>query len=236
MSSDTLLVDGVAWHIEPVRHSSARRITLRLDEWSPVVHLTLPSRAALRPALAWAREQGPAVRRLAARRPVARPFRDGALVPLEGRERPIVHEPGRRRTDLGTAADGAIRVGGEETELANRVTRALKARAKVVLMNETRTLADAHGLALAAVSVGDPASRWGSCSSTARIRYSWRLILMPPEVRAAIVAHEVTHLIHPNHGPMFHVEHERLLGRAPVVETAWLKANGRAIQGFGRGA
>ncbi len=49
------------------------------------------------------------------------------------------------------------------------------------------------------------------------------------------MAHEAAHLIHLHHGPMFHVEHERLLGRAPIMETAWLKAHGRAIQGIGRG-
>ena len=232
MSCDTLLVDGVAWRIEPVRHPTARRVTLRLDEWSPVIRLTLPKRAALRPAIAWAREQGPAVRRLAARRPAARPFREGALVPLEGIEIPIVREPDRRRVAL----DGAIRVGGEASELSNRVGRALKARAKAVLTAETRALAAAHGLTLAAVSIGDASGRWGSCSTAGRIRYSWRLILMPPEVRQAIVAHEAAHLIHLDHGPMFHVEHERLLGRTARAETAWLKAHGRVIQGVGRGS
>jgi hypothetical protein len=39
-------------------------------------------------------------------------------------------------------------------------------------------------------AVGDPRSRWGSCSSARAIRYSWRLIMAPDFVRRATVAHE----------------------------------------------
>ena len=52
----------------------------------------------------------------------------------------------------------------------------------------------------ASVSVGDAGSRWGSCSSQGRIRLSWRLILAPPAVRRYVVAHEVAHLVHLDHG------------------------------------
>ena len=77
-----------------------------------------------------------------------------------------------------------------------------------------------------------PARR--SCTSSGDIAYSWRLILMPPGVREATVAHEVAHRLHMHHGPEFHDAVKRLLGRDPKTERAWLKAHGSAMQRVGR--
>ncbi len=232
MRSEALSVDGVAWRIDVVRHPTARRVTLRLVDWEPAVRLTLPRRAPLRPALAWARGQGPAVRRLAAARPIARPFRDGAALPLEGREVAIRHDPAAR----GVALDDPVRVGGRVDELSHRLHRALKAEARRRLTAETLAMAERHGLAVTSVGIGDPSGRWGSCSAAGGVRYSWRLILMPASVRRAIVAHELAHRTHLDHSPAFHREAERLLGGPHGPARAWLRAHGRALHGVGREA
>jgi predicted metal-dependent hydrolase len=47
--------------------------------------------------------------------------------------------------------------------------------------------------------------RWGSCtSSTGEIRLSHRLQRVPGWVLDAVVVHELTHLVHPDHSPRFH--------------------------------
>ena len=76
-------------------------------------------------------------------------------------------------------------------------------------------------------------ARWGSCSGDGAIAYSWRLILMPPEVRRAIVAHEVAHLVHLNHSPSFHALAAEL---DPGHDAArrWLKRHGPAAHWVGR--
>ncbi|WP_294296983.1 M48 family metallopeptidase, partial [uncultured Sphingomonas sp.] len=91
------------------------------------------------------------------------------------------------------------------------------------------------GVTVSAVGVGDTRSRWGSCASTGAIRYSWRLILAPPAVRRATVAHEVAHRVHMNHSPAFHALVADLYGRDPTPERRWLKTNGAALHWFGRG-
>jgi predicted metal-dependent hydrolase len=84
------------------------------------------------------------------------------------------------------------------------------------------------------VSIGDPRARWGSCSASGDIRYSWRLILAPKEVREATVAHEVAHRLHMDHSPAFHAAVVKLLGRDPAPENRWLRAHGAALYWLGR--
>jgi predicted metal-dependent hydrolase len=86
---------------------------------------------------------------------------------------------------------------------------------------------------VARVGVGDPLSRWGSCSSSGGIRYSWRLILAPDWVRRATVAHEVAHRVHMNHSPAFHALVADLLGADPKPARSWLRSNGPLLHRIG---
>jgi len=58
--------------------------------------------------------------------------------------------------------------------------------------------------------LASPNGRWGSCSSDGRIMLNWRLIHFPADVVDYVVAHEVAHLRHMNHGPDFWREVGRL--------------------------
>jgi predicted metal-dependent hydrolase len=89
-------------------------------------------------------------------------------------------------------------------------------------------------VAVTAVQVGDPRSRWGSCSYSGTIRYSWRLILAPDFVMRATVAHEVAHRVHMDHSPAFHAKVAEIYGADPKPARLWLRANGAKLHGFGR--
>ena len=84
-------------------------------------------------------------------------------------------------------------VAGETPYLSRRIHDYLKREAKREL-NRKRA-AQALGVGIRRVSVRDQASRWGSCSSTGVLSYSWRLILAPPFVLGYLAVHEVTHLV-----------------------------------------
>jgi predicted metal-dependent hydrolase len=140
-------------------------------------------------------------------------------------------QPARpRRVEI---APGRISVGGPLEGLEGRVVRALRGQALALLDKETREMAAAGGLQVARVGIGDPRSRWGSCSNRGTIRYSWRLLMAPPFVRRATVAHEVAHLAHLNHGPQFHRLVEQLLGADPAPARRWLRQEGRALHAIG---
>ena len=59
------------------------------------------------------------------------------------------------------------------------------------------------------VIVGERTTRWGSCSPTGTLSFCYRLVMAPPHVVDAIVAHELCHLRHMNHGKGFYA----LLGK-----------------------
>lgn len=230
-SESAIIVDGARVAVRIRRSARARNYRLTLDATRGELRLSMPARASIRKALGWAQGHEAWVREQMARRAVTVRLKDGATFLLEGRETLIVCDtkaPGRVTRD----GDRLI-VGGPEDTLGPRVLRWLKAEAKRTLELETRTLADTHGLNVTSVGIGDPKSRWGSCASSGAIRYSWRLILCPPDVRRATVAHEVAHLLHMDHSPAFHAAHARLLGSDPRPARAWLKAHGAGLHSIG---
>ncbi len=224
-------VDGVAVPVRVRRSARARGYRLTLDGARGELRLSLPARASLKRALGWAQEHEPWVRQQMAARPEGVALADGALFALEGHEVEIAWQAGgARRIRL---EEGRLIVGGPRESVAPRVLRWLKVHARAVLEAETRDLAAAHGLTVASVGIGDPRSRWGSCSSGGAIRYSWRLILAPAFVRRSTVAHELAHLIHMDHSPAFHAAHARILGADPRPARAWLKAHGAGLHRVG---
>ena len=76
--------------------------------------------------------------------------------------------------------------------------------------------------------VRDTRSRWGSCSSSGALMYSWRLIMAPDAVSDYVAAHEVAHLVEMNHSAAFWAVVE---GLCPDYRThrLWLRENGGAL-------
>jgi predicted metal-dependent hydrolase len=145
--------------------------------------------------------------------------------------------PGPRlRQGTGEAAPASLTLvcGGPIEGLPRRIETWLKRRALETLSTETADYAALAGVTVSKVAVADPKSRWGSCASTGVIRYSWRLILAPPHVRRATVAHEVAHRLEMNHSPAFHAHVERLFGSDPGSARAWLKRHGATLHWVGR--
>ena len=211
----------------------ARRLRLRIDHEAKVLRLTLPWRYSRKKALAWVGEQSEWVERQLARAPAARPFVDGASVPFRGGELVLVWADGERR---GVRLEGdQLIVGGPEASFARAVERWLRAEALAVLSGLTREIAEREGVSVRAVAVGDPVSRWGSCSSDGSIRYSWRLILAPPDALRFVVAHEVAHRLHMDHSPAFRAAEARLFGGPVAFARGVLRSVGAGLRGVGRG-
>ena len=195
--------------------------------------LTIPRRANRRAALDWAAKQAPWVEEQLARLQPAEPFRPGATIPLEGVPVELRWEPNLPRTPR--QADDMIICGGPIEAFPGRIERFLRGQARERLSQATADAARRAGVTVRSVSVGDASSRWGSCSASGSIRYNWRLVLAPPHLLRWLVAHEVAHRRHMNHGAAFRALEAELYRGDVASARAELRALGPRLKRVGLG-
>jgi predicted metal-dependent hydrolase len=205
----------------------ARSLRLRVDPRTGQVLLTVPKQVSRRRALEWAAEHRGWVENQLARLLPPATIAPGASIPLYGLDHVVDWSADRPRRV--TVAEGGIVAGGPLDTLEARLVRWLRQHAAELLSAETREYAVKAGVTVTRIGVGDTRSRWGSCSESGSIRYSWRLILAPDWVRRATVAHEVAHRVHMNHGPEFHRLVETLFDADPGPARLWLRSHGAGL-------
>ena len=234
----TVAFDGDIYEVRVRRHAQARRYTLRIHAASREVLLSMPMRGSLREANVFAQKHGAWIAARLKRLPDAAPFAHGALIPLRGVPHRIEHRRGARGTVWAECGDDGAQllcVAGETAHVPRRVRDYLKREAKKDLERASRAAAAALGVSLKRISIRDQSSRWGSCSTTGVLSYSWRLILAPPFVLDYLAAHEAAHLVEMNHSRRFW----RLVeGINPDVVSAkaWLDAHGGDLHRYGADA
>lgn len=216
----------VAWR----RNRRARRISLRIDPRDGVVVVTLPMRAAKHAGMSLLLDHADWVAKRLAALPGQIALADGAEIPLHGVNHTIRHVPLARRGVW--VEDGEIRVAGDAAFLPRRVADFLRAEARLVLATMAVAKAAEADLHPKRVLVKDTRSRWGSCAPDRTLAFSWRLILTPSFVQDYVVAHEVAHLRHMNHGPRFWALTESLT-RHRAAATAWLKREAPRLMRIG---
>ena len=217
------------------RHRQARRYTLRIQAATREVVLTMPPRGCLKEAKEFAQLHGGWIASRLHHLPKAEPFAHGTLVPLRGQPHRIVHRKGTRGTvwiEIAEDGERKLCVAGDTPHVDRRVTDFLRREAKSDLEQASERSAEKAGVTIKRVSVRDQSSRWGSCSTTGVLSYSWRLILAPPFVLDYLAAHEVAHLVEMNHSPRFWRLVDRL---CPNVQRAknWLDVHGTELHRFG---
>ena len=128
-----------------------------------------------------------------------------------------------------------LECGGPRDGFGRRIEAWLKRRARELLSADTAEVARFAGVCVRSVGIGDASSRWGSCSALGAIRYNWRLVLAPPEVRRWVVAHEVAHRVHMNHGTAFKSLEASLFDGDVDKARSTLRLIGPRLKRVGRG-
>ncbi len=224
-----LLVAGRTHLLEIRRSARSARLRLRIDPKRGIV-LNLPPRVSLKAGLAFVERELDWIVAHLDRLPAPVPFRDGAVLPLLGVPHRITHAPDRRGF-VWREADQILVAGGAK-HLPRRVRDWTRKVAKEEISRRAEKYAARIGTSYSGITLRDPASRWGSCSSTGRLNFSWRLLLMPEEVMDYIVAHEVAHLRHMDHSPAFWALVDEMHPGVPAARK-WLRINGADLHKYG---
>jgi predicted metal-dependent hydrolase len=221
--------------VEFRRHPGARRLTLRVSRTRRAVIVTLPAQCDLDEAGSFITRNIEWVREHLDKLPTAVPFRDGVFIPLRGEAHrvafagPQQRGPVQRRT---TVSYPELSVSGHAEHAPRRLKDWLAKEAHRDL--ETRVAFHAERLKVVPkrIAVRDQTSRWGSCSTTGVLSFSWRLIMAPPEILDYVAAHEVAHLKEMNHGPRFWALVAKTM---PELDDAkrWLQIYGMDLHRYG---
>jgi len=230
-----VVFDQAVYLVRVRRHRQARRYTLRIQAATREVILTMPPRGSLREAKEFAQRHGGWIATRLGRLPKAAPFADGVVMPLRGVEHRIAHRPKVRGTVWIENSQGGellLCVSGGAPHLDRRVNDYLRREALHDLEIASRRAAEALGVTIRRISVRDQSSRWGSCSSTGVLSYSWRLILAPTYVLEYLAVHEVAHLVEMNHSPRFWRLVHKLCAEVNRAKI-WLDTHGADLHRYG---
>ncbi len=225
--------------VEVRRHPGARRLTLRVSRTSRAVIVTIPVQCDLDEAgsflsrhIDWVPERLDSL-------PDPVPFRDLTAMPLRGEPHRIVFTGDKSsrivRIVIVEGRRPQIHVPGDVELAPKRLRGWLFDEAKRDLDKRVTVHARRLGLKAKKIAIRDQTSRWGSCSTTGVLSFSWRLVLAPPAILDYVAAHEVAHLKEMNHGPRFWALVEQTM---PDLDHAkrWLQIYGLDLHRYGANA
>ena len=114
---------------------------------------------------------------------------------------------------------------GEIKPLTENELGELGKKAREVIPSRVEHFSRLLGVDYGKISIRNQLTRWGSCSSSGNLSFNCLLMLAPPEVLDAIVAHELCHRKEMNHSKRFYAH---LLSIYPEYHKwhAWLKTHG----------
>jgi len=128
----------------------------------------------------------------------------GETLLLHGSEVTLVVTQSRRVVAL---APPELRLGVPEPhrrgEVRALLLRWLRQRALDTLTPRVAHYAARISLPPPPLALSNARSQWGVCMSSGRIRLSWRLVHLAPELADYVVVHEIAHLVELNHSERF---------------------------------
>ena len=93
---------------------------------------------------------------------------------------------------------------GTETERLDAIETLYKTLAKQYIIPRTAELAAKFGLSVGKIKINSATTRWGSCSASGNLNFSWQLIRCPEELIDSVICHELAHRLELNHSPKFY--------------------------------
>lgn len=153
-----------------------------------------------------------------------RPLTDGARLWFLGSIYPLrFNDSSQSRVQF---SDGFSLPEAAAPRAADLIASWYKVQARRILAERVDLFARLHQLHYRSIRITSARTRWGSCSQSNALSFTWRLVMAPPEIIDYIVVHELAHTVEKNHGRAFWQRVETMLPDFRVRRT-WLKLNGR---------
>jgi predicted metal-dependent hydrolase len=125
--------------------------------------------------------------------------------------------------------DGVFKLSAQAQPRAQAAFTAwYKIQARVVIEELVRFFAGQFHLTYHRVRISSARTRWGSCSTSGTLSFTWRLVMAPPEIIDYVVIHELAHTIEPNHSVRFWQQVGQMLPDY-ANRRRWLKENGARL-------
>jgi len=207
------------------RSAQARQLTLRVPFIGGDPVLTAPNRVAKRAIDGFLTEREEWLRAALDRKPQPVSITDGATIPVEGTLHTIQLAPRR-----GIHAEPGV-LTAPRSNPGGALSAWLRGLARDRLATATGHYAAQLGVPTGKLTLRDPRSRWGSCTSDGNLMFSWRLIMAPTEVLDYVAAHEVAHLIEMNHSADFWAIVDNLKP-GWQAQRDWLRAQGADLHRY----
>jgi predicted metal-dependent hydrolase len=144
----------------------------------------------------------------------------GTSYPLElvdGQREPLRLDDGKFKLALSRQGDGA-----------SAFERWYREQARQVLTARVEFFARQFDFQYKRIRITSARTRWGSCSATGSLSFSWRLILAPLAVVDYVVVHELVHTVFHNHSKQFWDRVGTVMPDFPK-HRRWLRENGRQL-------
>lgn len=207
-------------------HKRAKRMKLRYDASGDQAVITMPPRTSEREAIKFATRHLDWLEKQREEAPERVYLYPDYTIPYEGKNRQITHYPDEKAGV--TITEENIYVGGLTAGISVRLENYLKKQARSAIEPLANSMAPKLKTSFKRIQIRDTKSRWGSCSSTGTLSFSWRLIMTPPEILKYVVAHEISHLVEMNHSPAFWRTVDLLVEDAQISRK-WLRTEGSQL-------
>ena len=232
---ETMKIGGKSVSVKVRLNPRARRLIVKVHPSTGEVAVVAPSERSVTRALDFARAEESWIAGRLAKVPQQIYFEPGSTILFKG-ESYVIRMAQDERGGVWIDNDAprpTLRVSGQREHAPRRVEDFLKKQARQHVSRRVQAHAAALDVIARRITVRDAASRWGSCSTSGAMSFSWRLILAPNFVLNYVAAHEVAHLKEMNHGTRFWRIVDRLVG-SDEAEAAqqWLRENGAELHRY----
>ncbi|MFK7902909.1 MAG: M48 family metallopeptidase [Nitratireductor sp.] len=226
----TLVVDDEQIPVKVTENPRSTRLTLRIVPGGKSLKVTMPPHIDGKQLDEFLDRNKNWVAAKLSRLPKTVQIGEGATIPYLGVDHKIVHLDRLRGVVEAKeiAGETSLLVPGEPSHIARKLETFLKKQARERLNVAVNHYARELSVRPKSIRITDTTSRWGSCSSTRTLSFSWRIIMAPQEVLNYLAAHEVAHLREMNHSDKFW-DHVRDVCPDMELQKAWLRTNGARL-------